>query len=62
MDGNHWAKVSKRGITERKMAKNENPYRSAHLHISMYLFNLISRKSFKRSRRRSDNEFFLMRT
>ena len=35
MVGKHWAKVSKRGITERKRAKIENPYLNAHLHISM---------------------------
>ena len=35
VDGKHWAKVSKRGITERKRAKIENPYLNAHLHINM---------------------------
>ena len=35
MDGKHWAKVSKRGITERKSAKIGNPYLNAHLHINM---------------------------
>ena len=35
MDGKFWAKVSKRGITERKRAKIENPYLNAHLHINM---------------------------
>ena len=35
LDGKHWAKVSKRGITERKRAKIENPYLNAHLHITM---------------------------
>ena len=35
MDGKHWAKVSKRGITERKRAKIKNPYLNAHLHINM---------------------------
>ena len=30
-----WAKVSKRGITERKRVKIENPYLNAHLHINM---------------------------
>ena len=44
---------------ERKRAKIENPYLKAHLHINM---NLLSRKSFKRSRRSSDNELFLWRT
>ena len=34
-DGKHWAKVSKRGITERKRAKIENPHLNAHLHINM---------------------------
>ena len=57
MDGKHWAKVSKRGITERKRAKTENSYLNAHLHANMNLY-LISRKSFKRSRRSSDNELF----
>ena len=37
MDGEHCAKVSKRGITERKRAKIENPYLNAHLHINMNL-------------------------
>ena len=31
MDGKHWAKVSKRGITGRKGAKIENPYLNAHV-------------------------------
>ena len=35
MDGEYWAKVSKRGITEKKRAKIENPYLNAHLHINM---------------------------
>ena len=35
MEGKYWAKVSKRGITERKRAKIENPYLNAHLHINM---------------------------
>ena len=35
MDGKYWAKVSNRGITERKRAKIENPYLNAHLHINM---------------------------
>ena len=35
MAGKHWAKVSKRGITERKRAKIENPYLNAHLHINI---------------------------
>ena len=37
MDGKHWPKVSKRGITDRKRAKIENPYLNAHLHINMNL-------------------------
>ena len=37
MDGEHWAKVSKRGITERRGAKIENPYLNAHLHVNMNL-------------------------
>ena len=37
MGGKHWAKVSKRGMTERKRAKAENPYLNAHLHINMKL-------------------------
>ena len=37
MDGKHWAKVSKRGITERNRAKIENPYPNTHLHINMNL-------------------------
>ena len=35
MDGTYWPKVSKRGITEKKRAKIENPYLNAHLHINM---------------------------
>ena len=35
MTGKYWAKVSKRGITERKRAKTENPYPNAHLNINM---------------------------
>ena len=35
MDGKYWAKVSKRGITERKRAKIKNPYLNAHLYINM---------------------------
>ena len=35
MDGKHWAKVSKRGITERKRAKIENSYFNAHLYVNM---------------------------
>ena len=35
MNGKYWAKVSKRGITERKRAKIENPNLNAHLHINM---------------------------
>ena len=35
MNGKYWAKVSKRGITERKRAKIENPYLNAHLHFNM---------------------------
>ena len=35
MDGKHWAKVSKRGITELKRAKIEKPYLNAHLYINM---------------------------
>ena len=35
MDGILWAKVPKRGITERKRAKVENPYLNAHLYINM---------------------------
>ena len=35
MVGKHWAKVSKRGITERKRAKIKNPYLNAQLHINM---------------------------
>ena len=37
MDDDHLAKVSKRGITERKRAEIENPYLNAHLHINMIL-------------------------
>ena len=35
MTGKYWAKVSKRGITERKRAKIENLYLNVHLHINM---------------------------
>ena len=37
MDGKYWAKVSQRGITEKKRAKIENPYLSAHLHVNINL-------------------------
>ena len=48
-------------LTE-KRAKTENPYLNVHL-INQYEFtSLISRKSFKRSKRSSDNELFLMKT
>ena len=59
MYGKHWAKVTARGITERKGAKIENSYLNAHLHMNSHIFS--SRKSFKRPRRSSDNELFLMR-
>ena len=40
MDGIHLAKVSKRGITERKRAKMKNPDLNAHLTINMiHVFN-----------------------
>ena len=39
MDGKYWAKVSKRGIIERKRAEIENPYLNAHLHINMSSHN-----------------------
>ena len=55
-------KSIKKGIPERKMAKFENPILNAHLHINIKLTNSIYRKSFKRSRRNSDHEAFLMRT
>ena len=32
---NIWQKYQKRGITERKRAKIENPYLNAYLHINM---------------------------
>ena len=35
MDGKYWAKVSKRGLIERKRAKIENSYLNAHLYIDM---------------------------
>ena len=34
MNGKYWAKVTKRGIIDRKRAKIENPYLNAHLHIN----------------------------
>ena len=37
MDGEHWAKVSKRGITDRKSTKTENYYLNAHLNININL-------------------------
>ena len=39
MAGKHWAKVSKKRITERKRAKIENPYLNAHLHVNMNSHN-----------------------
>ena len=62
MVGKHWAKVSKRGITERKRVQIEKSLpkcASTYQYDFTYLF---SRKFFKRSRRSSDNELFLMRT
>ena len=35
MDGKYWAKVSKRGITEKKGIKLKNPYLNAYLHINI---------------------------
>ena len=35
MDGKFWARVSKRGITEKKRDKIENPYLIGYLHINM---------------------------
>ena len=58
MVGKLWAKVSKRGITKRKRAKIENPYLNVHLHINMNSHIYFQIKSFKRSRRSCDNEFF----
>ena len=57
MDGRHWAKVSKRRITERKRLKLKTLtlMRIYNQYDFIYLF---SRKSFKRSWRSSDNEFF----
>ena len=44
MVGKHWAKVSKRGITERKRAKIEIPNLNAHLHTCI---NMISHIYFQ---------------
>ena len=62
MDGKYWAKVSKRGITEKQKAKLEKPYLNAYLHINIQFTYLYSRKSFKGSRRSSYNKLLLMRT
>ena len=35
MNGKYWAKVSKRGITERKRAQIENHSLTVHLHINI---------------------------
>ena len=35
VNGKYWAKVSKRGITEKKRDEIENLYLNAHLHINM---------------------------
>ena len=35
VDGKYWAKVSKKGITDKKKDKIENPYLNAYLHINM---------------------------
>ena len=35
MDGKYWAKVSKRGITEKKGLKLKTPNLNAHLYINM---------------------------
>ena len=37
MDGKHWGKKSKRGITERKEVKYENSYVNARPHINLTL-------------------------
>ena len=62
MDGKYWAKVSKRGITEKKRDKIENTYLDAYLHININSQIFIFKKIFKGSRRSSDNELLLMRT
>ena len=43
MNGKYWAKVSKRGITERKKAKIENPFLNAHLHININSHNYFQK-------------------
>ena len=35
MNGKYWAKVSIRGITERKRAQIENPHLNVHLQINL---------------------------
>ena len=55
MDGKYWAKVSKRGITEKDRDKIDNTYLNAYLHNNINLHIFFSRKSFKGSRRCSDN-------
>ena len=57
MDGKHWAKVSKRGITESKI-KNPHPLR---LHININLHIQFQENPSKRSRKSSDYELFLMK-
>ena len=52
---------NREGAQLKEEGKIENPYLNAHLHINMNS-RLMSRKSFKRPKRCSDNELFLMRT
>ena len=61
MDGKHWVKVSKRGITERKRAKIENPYLNAHLHINISHIYFPENPSNGRGGV-AITSFFLMRT
>ena len=51
MDGKYWAKVSKRGISEKKRYKIENPYLNAYLHI-----NIISNIYFQENPSRGQEE------
>ena len=64
MAGNHkqiGQKVPKRGITVGKRAEIET-ITFMHNFISICVYNLISRKSFERSKRSSDKSVFLLKT
>ena len=54
--------LSKRGITERKRAKIENPYLNAHLHINMISYIYFQENPSHSLGGVAITSFFLMRT